>query len=1093
MRAEGSAGDDFPDEESLADAALDRFLPPSDVGIVTRSHHVTALLLARSGADWLPRTLAALVDQDRPADVVRGIDASSADASAALIAASGIALVRAPATAPEGPGVAVALAAGVAGASAPTGTAPDEHADDGGPDFDAGPDGGADTDTGPDAGVVAWYWIVHDDSAPEAGALEALLRGADRNPAATVLVPKTVGWSDSGLLVGVGNRWAPGAPVVDPLDPAERDQGQYDVDRPVYSGDSAGMLVRADAWAALDGMDPGVGDWAASADLCRRAWGAGGEVMFIPAAVLAHRQSGHRGVRAQAGVAHPRQAARSGQLILELSQAPGTALAWRYLRGWVATAVRALALLLTREPEEAAAEVAGAWQVLGRAGRIRRARRRLRLPPVTDLTRPPHVRARRGVALGHGLDVWTAARRTTRRRWWPLPAAMWQPLLIAAALAVASFLRSPGQFLGSGTLRGGGLLPAPGAMALLGEYLASWHGTRFGTPLPLPAHLPLLAAASAPLLGSVDALLRLAFGLAVPLAFLSCYVSLGRRIVPRTRLLAALGYCVLPAGVAAAGGGRISTLAVVLLAPPTARLIAVALGWGGRRAHGIRPTIAAGTMLGVVVAFAPVVFPLALVAGTAAWILLGFPGRRLRTGLMILGIAALFLVLWIPRVVGAPWLVLSEFGVADPTLVDPGPAVWGLSPGGPTSIAWAGVPLLVVGLAAVVVARFRTRALALLVAVGGLLAGAAWIGPLASRAWPDQAAASLWPGVLTLLAGALVIALVAGAVDSDAGSVSRAGPVTAGSAGRWTGALSAAWLLAVGVLFLGWWATPSALSVSASRGVPPVVSLEAESPARPRALVLARVPDGLRFAVTHGPAVRLGDAEALAGSSVDPAFDDAVAGLVSGASGEVEQELGGRAIRYVVFNGPSTDPLVAELDATIGLRQLARAAEQSLWLVAGDPTRAELTGSGTEQPGGLGTPPPAPTGIPAVEVPVLTSPSSVDVVLHPQTELPRRLLLAEDFDAGWAGSLAGAGLDLSADAQGMISAEIATTGELRLVHTSWWPYVAGAQLVLFAALLVLSLPKRRPVDPDAEEPAPQRPAQRPAEGPPEAPEPVVLS
>ena len=97
-----------------------------------------------------------------------------------------------------------------------------------------------------------------------------------------VLVPKTVAWSDPGRLVGVGSRWAPGTPVVDPLEPKERDQGQYDVDRPVYAGDSAGMLVRADVWQALDGMDPTIGDWAGPPTCAGGSWGTGGEVMVHP-------------------------------------------------------------------------------------------------------------------------------------------------------------------------------------------------------------------------------------------------------------------------------------------------------------------------------------------------------------------------------------------------------------------------------------------------------------------------------------------------------------------------------------------------------------------------------------------------------------------------------------------------------------------------------------------------------------------------------------------------------------------------------------------------------------------------------------------
>jgi hypothetical protein len=174
----------------------------------------------------------------------------------------------------------------------------------------------------------------------------------------------------------------------------------------------------------------------------------------------------------------------------------------------------------------------------------------------------------------------------------------------------------------------------------------------------------------------------------------------------------------------------------------------------------------------------------------------------------------------------------------------------------------------------------------------------------------------------------------------------------------------------------------------------------------------------------------------------------------------VEQELGGRAIRFVVFDGPAEDPVVAELDATVGLRQLARAPEQSLWLVAGNSSRAELSvpldtssAEGSEAP---------------LEVPVLTSPTTVGVVLHPETDLPRRLVVAERADPGWQGELAGAPLDLVADPRGMLTATVARPGDLSVRHTSWWTALATAQLVVFVGLLLLSLPKRRTVDPDSD-------------------------
>jgi hypothetical protein len=302
----------------------------------------------------------------------------------------------------------------------------------------------------------------------------------------------------------------------------------------------------------------------------------------------------------------------------------------------------------------------------------------------------------------------------------------------------------------------------------------------------------------------------------------------------------------------------------------------------------------------------------------------------------------------------------------------------------------------------------------------------------------------LWPGVFLLLASA-VLALLVAHVCSRPG---LAGEV-----------LSVAWIVCIGVLVLGWWVAPRTLSVGTGTGMPPVVGLDAESSARPRSLVLDRVDGQLRYAVASGPQALLGDADAVAGSAVDPGFDDAVAGLVSGASGQVEQELGGRAIRFVVFDGPPEDPVVAELDATFGLRQLARAPEQSLWLVAGEPTRAELTDPTATSKDAKPLPP--------LEVPVLTVPTTIDVELHPLTQLPRRLLVAEQFDPGWRGSLADQPLDLAPDARGMIGASVDATGILQVVHRSWWPAAAAAQLGLFLFLLVLALPKRRTVDPDA--------------------------
>ena len=997
-----------------AEEALNRFLPADEHG-VPRSHHVTAIVLAHQGARWLPRTLAALAAQDRVPEQLLGVDSGSTDGSGELLGAALPAVLDVD----EGAGTARALA--LATALEEKGSAPVEP-------------------TEGDAGLIRWFWIVHDDSAPEPTCLRMLLEGADRHPQAQVLIPKTVAWSDPGLLVGIGNRWSPGTPVVEHLELGERDQGQHDSDRAVYTGSSAGMLVRADAWSALGGMDPQYGQWGACADLCRRVWGSGGEVWFLPGAVAAHRRAGLLGVRRGSPPRpSPRREARQGQLLLELTQARALALPWRWLRGWLSTFGRALTLLLTREPEEATGELHGAWATLAHPRAVRRGRRAFRRPPVTSMSRPSRLRARRGTSLAHSFDAWSAASRRVRRPRSPVPRTrrLWIPLLVAAVLAVAALARDPGLLLGMGTLRGGGLLPATGAGSLMREYLASWQDTRFGLPTAQPAYLPLLAAASLPLLGSVDLLLRLAFGLAVPLAFLSAYFALGPTFAGRQRIPLALAWGLLPAGVAAMSGGRISSLAVLLLGPFAARLIARALGRARNPTVGIRQAIAAGTVLGITVAFAPLVYVLAVAGALLAWVLTGLPRWPVRNGLVILLVSGLFLVLWAPRVVAAPWLLLSDLGRNDPTLGSPTPWVWGLSPGGPTAVAWAGLPLLAVTVVAVLLLTPTWRMLAGVAVALALLAGVAWLPGAVARLWPQIDASLLWPGQALVVAAGILVVLLARVAH-------RRGP------GQRT--VQVAWAVCIGVLAVGWWVAPVMMSVSSGTGLPAVVGLAEESTDQPRALVLSRAGDAVRYAVSTGPDARLGQADALAAPEEDPRFTADVRALVSGAAGDVETSLGGRGVRYVVFDGPTDDTLVAELDAAIGLRRLASSEEQTLWLVSGEPVRAQLVGP-TER-----TEP--------VVVPVSTVPTSIDVVLHPQLVLPRTLLVTEAADPGWQAELGGRSLALQVDASGMLSAEIGAPGPLQLRHVGRWPYLAIAQLALMAALAVLSLPKRRPVDID---------------------------
>ena len=119
--------------------------------------------------------------------------------------------------------------------------------------------------------TIDWVWLLHDDSAPDAGCLEALLNCADDNPGVTVLGPKILGWHDRRLLLEVGASISSSGRRYTGLERREHDQGQHDAVRDVLSVSSAGMLVSREVWDALGGFDPSLPLFRDDLDFCWRA------------------------------------------------------------------------------------------------------------------------------------------------------------------------------------------------------------------------------------------------------------------------------------------------------------------------------------------------------------------------------------------------------------------------------------------------------------------------------------------------------------------------------------------------------------------------------------------------------------------------------------------------------------------------------------------------------------------------------------------------------------------------------------------------------------------------------------------------------
>src|SRR5699024_1167565 len=139
----------------------------------------------------------------------------------------------------------------------------------------------------------SWLWVLHDDCAPEPACLDILLRAAEASPAAGVLGPLTVDWTDPRLVVDAGvSTDASGhrrRVVTDTADGGDVPDGETAEILPeqtteVLAVPSAGALISRQLWEQLDGYDRELRVFAEDVDFGWRANVAGSLVLNVPAA-----------------------------------------------------------------------------------------------------------------------------------------------------------------------------------------------------------------------------------------------------------------------------------------------------------------------------------------------------------------------------------------------------------------------------------------------------------------------------------------------------------------------------------------------------------------------------------------------------------------------------------------------------------------------------------------------------------------------------------------------------------------------------------------------------------------------------------------
>ncbi len=1069
-------------------ATFDPAVPPA-----FPRHVVTAVLVAHDGARWLPDALAGLLGQERPVQSAVAADTSSTDDSARLLAEA------------LGPDRVLHLAR-----RAGFGAAVDEAVRSvPAPDPEELPylkrssgwdpvsrtwredsyDQGGHTDhRHDDLEPVQWLWLLHDDCAPDPGALHELLRVADAEPDAAVIGPKLRSWYDRRQLLEVGVSIARSGRRWTGLERREQDQGQHDQVRPVLAVSTAGMLVRRDVYEQLGGFDPRLPLMRDDVDLCWRAHAAGHRVIVAPDAVMRHAEAAARERRpvdcAGRSAVNPHRVDKAGAVYALLANTRGPLLPYVMLRLVLGTLLRTVGYLLGKAPGQALDELTGLFGTLLRPGRLRAARKRRGAPAVATselrpLFPPPGATVRATVEqlasnLGgrseadlssagrHGavesgpggddadfleIEQFTRLKRIARK---PAP-------VLFALLLLVSLIACRGLF-GGGSLSGGALLPVPdGVSGLWARYADGWHPVGVGNTGSAPPYLAVLAALSTLFLGSTGFTLTLLLVCSVPLAGLTAYFA--SRPLVSSRLLrawASVAYAFLPAATGALATGRLGTAVLAILLPLMARAAVAATGL---RVPGARPTWRASwtyaLLLTVTTAFTPVVWPLAVVLGLGALAVHAARGGGAQPavhGPRFLAVAltpVLALAPWSLGLFTHPGRFFAEAGI------DYGhgtTAPWQLlagDPGGPKTfggLLFAGVVLA--ALAALLRAD-RARAVR-----------TAWAVALAALLCAALANGSGWAGPATLVH---CLALVAAAVVGAEGARERVAALSFG----WrqpVAALIALTAAAGPLVAAAVWMVAGAdgpLERRSPEQVPAFVAEEAGTRDQARTLVLDGTDGHVNYTLVRGSGARTGDAELAVAAGRDKKLDAVVAGLVAGSGADQAGLLGDYAVGYVLVRDSAPGAMGRVLDTTPGLTRLSQQDRSSLWRVDRDVARVTIT-SGDRQ------------GAAQQSAPVTVASGPVEAhTTVPDGPRGRVLRVADKAAPGWQATLNGRALKsttVDGWAQGFElpsgGGKLALTYQAPLTHTVWlW-----TQGILAAVLVVLALPgRRREIDDDLPE------------------------
>ncbi|MBI3429573.1 MAG: glycosyltransferase [Actinobacteria bacterium] len=993
---------------------------------------VTAILVVHDGAAWLPEVVASLASQTHPIDYTLAIDSGSHDSSLKLLKNARVPSFSMPRDTGFGAAISVAL----------------EHIP-------------------PSTTQSEWLWLIHDDCAPQPGALEALLQAVEDRPQVAIAGPKLRGWYDRTHLLEAGVSIAGNGARWTGLEPHEYDQGQRDGIRDVLSVSTAGMLIRRDVFEELNGFDPNLSLFRDDVDLGWRAQVAGHKVIVVTEAVAYHAEaasSERRNVDVKnAFLNRPLILDRRNAAYVLLANSSWWHLPWLAIQLFASAIVRAVGYLLAKLPGYASDEILAVGYLIIRPGIIfeaRKIRRRQRLisPRVVSTFIPPRWSQLR-LSLTRAAEVMRTtllpsipdatgalgAQLEDEDLLTPAAPVRWRSMLRrpeVSGVLLLVILTSLWSSYRYGSLVGGALPNTPeGASDLWRSYGESWHQVGMGSSSATPPWVFILALLSTLFLGKAFFFLAFLFW-AAPLLFMLSMYSLLRKISPNSWLIvgASIGYALSPVAVASINSGRLGTIAALILIP---RIVYYIPRLGQIERGHWRFIFGFSLLVGVLTSFSLLAF-IGITVFHLYSMALDYQDFRITQNRNVLRgrlIRRSFLI-GLPFLLTLPW---SFEAVLHPSrfLLEPGISIAGggpnlaiiANPGGPGSVPWwlvSPVTLILIGslFSASVTRKYAQAGFAFLL-------GATLLSVLSPQSHASSSHSLLWVGTLltfsTVAATCCAVIILNGLRARLARTHFNYRHMVAGLVIASTGLYATA---------SGVWAasTGSDSPVRANREaiLPPFLAVTPGV----KTLVLRNLQDEksvtLSFYIARERDSLLADPDVAPPPTI--AIDTAVREIVDGSGINSSKVLSAHGIKYIFMKNPVDSQLVRTVDGLGGFIRTSSTQDGIVWRVTGISERLVFTDKSGRSLA-------IPTG---------------EIAAHSRTPGPGTLTLAENYSSGWKVIQGGKELERSRNSFGLPQFAVPAAGEFILIHDgtirrAW----LSLELIVLLVLLVMALPAGR--------------------------------